>query len=157
MREGKGVSERRGGTAASPRPCAVLTSWKLVAGSAPCQVPSVSMICSTSLILSFVLSRELTLGMCRIVVSSGFSAFRMSSAQETASPRFPVHRPSIPRDLAIFRIVLQAAFNQCGGASFGREIVGGTASGGHPVTLLIVKAMAHSKGFEPLASAFGAI
>ena len=55
------------------RPLGVFTNWKPVAGSAPCQSPSSSMMCSTSRILSLVLSRELTLGMWTIVFSSGSS------------------------------------------------------------------------------------
>ena len=47
----------------STRPSGRLINWKPVAGSVPCQSPKASMMCSTSLILSFVLSRELTLGM----------------------------------------------------------------------------------------------
>ena len=62
------------------RPPDVLTSWNPVTASAPCQSPSSSMMCSTSRILSLVLSRELTLGMWTIVFSSGLSTRRMSSA-----------------------------------------------------------------------------
>ena len=57
-----GSSSTRSATL-STRASGVLTNWKPVAGSAPCHSPNSSMMCSTSLILSFVLSRELTLGM----------------------------------------------------------------------------------------------
>ena len=60
------------------RPSSVLTRWNRSWGR-PCHCPDSSMMCSTSLILSFVLSRALTLGMWTIVFSAGSSTFRMSS------------------------------------------------------------------------------
>ena len=65
--------------AATDTPTLVMTSWNPVASSVPSQSPSSSMMCSTSRCLSFVLSRELTLGMWMMVFSAGSSTSRMLS------------------------------------------------------------------------------